>query len=408
MRAPPLGPVRPALRRLLALLSLPLALALALPAGARDLTEMDGFSASAIDLRMPRELARSKTRSSRERWSWGVVATSMMGFDSNPVQAPDATGSGLSTVGLRGELRRYVTDNDSLKFTATGRFIPYWRDTSTLSEISQDLTARYTHHYDFGRRFSFFTAFRHENDHATTIDGVNLERNFEYFSYRMQPSVTWRVGPGHGFRLRYGARHKDYVETPGSESLDWWKHGPSFRYELGLGEIGRAGLEYRFAVQHYLEESAALEDGSEPAGAPAEEHLFHAVGIDTSFQVLRWLVVATGYRFRMKDDLYRGFESYESHSARLGFAVNPTETLSLDLRTSYEFRDFEEREADSPGSTLNYNRFRTRFAARQSLNEHMSVLAQYDLGVRDSNRSTGGSFRSYDRHRVLAGMSFAY
>jgi len=86
----------------------------------------------------------------------------------------------------------------------------------------------------------------------------------------------------------------------------------------------------------------------------------------------------------------------------------PTETLTLDLRGSYEFRDFAKREADSPGSTLRYDRFRTRFSARQVLNEHMSLLGRYDFGARDSNRSSGSSFRSYERHRLLAGMSVAY
>ena len=390
------------------LLLIALSFALPLPAGARDLTDIDDFSASAAHLKLPAGLARSKIRSSRERWSWAAIGSVMTGFDSNPVQAPSADVSGLSTVGLRGELRRYVTMNDSLKFTATGRFLPYWKDSDRLTELSQDVTARYTHHHDYGRRFSMLFAFRHENDHATTIDGVSLDRDFEYLSYRMQPSVTWRVAPGQGFRLRYDAKHKDYMETPGLESLDWWKHGPSLRYELGLGEFGRAGVEYRFAVQNYLEEAAALPDGSEPLRGPAEEHFFHAAAIDSSFQLTRWLVLATGYRFRMKDDRYRDFESFDSHSARLGFAILPTETLTLDLRGSYEFRDFAKREADSPGSTLRYDRFRTRFSARQVLNGHMSLLGRYDFGARDSNRSSGGSFRSYERHRLLAGMSVAY
>ncbi len=404
MRASP----RPGLPASRFLLPVVLALALGLPAGARELTEMDDFSASALPVRLPRELARAKISSSRERWSWAFVGTSMMGFDTNPVQAPSQSGSGISTVGLRGELRRYLTDRDALKFTATARFLPYWKNTDRLSELSQDLTARYTRHIARGRRVSFLGAFRHENDHATTIDGLSLDRDFEYFSYRMQPSLTWRVAPGQGFRLRYDAKHKDYVETPGSESLDWWKHGPSIRYELGLGEIGRAGVEYRFAVQNYLEESAAILDGSEPLRGPSEEHFFHSAGIDGSFQVTPWLVLASGYRFRMKDDRYRGFESYDSHSARLGFALSPTERLTLDLRGSYEFRDFAHRPGGSPSSTLRFDRFRTRLAARQTLSEHLSVLAWYDFGARDSNRSTGSSFRSYQRHRALAGMSVAY
>jgi len=50
-----------------------LAFALPLPAGARDLTDIDDFSASAVHLKLPADLARSKIRSSREAWSWAAI-----------------------------------------------------------------------------------------------------------------------------------------------------------------------------------------------------------------------------------------------------------------------------------------------------------------------------------------------
>jgi hypothetical protein len=384
------------------------AAALAAPAAALELGEADDFSNAVVLLQLPSDLRRVKIRESKEQFAWSFTSAALVGYDGNPNQAPSVDGAGMNLIGARAELRRHLTRDDWFKVTAMGTFTPYWQDGDDLSEWMQQGTLRYTHRFSRKLRAGFYGAVQHENDHATNIDGVALDRDFEYISFRMKPHVSWKLGSDNRFRLAYEAKRKDYAETSGLESLDWWRHGVGVEYERKIGETAEVGLEFDFDVQLYDDEPAALPDGTEPPGAPDEEHYFYIVEANGSWQLLPWLQLSGGYRLRIKDDQFRDFESYVSNLGEIGLLFRPLELLSIDVMGSYERRNYDKRLADTPGSELHYDRYRVRTSVHQGLGEHLALVAQYDFALRDSNRSVGTSFRSYERHRVLAGVQLAY
>lgn len=71
-------------------------------------------------------------------------------------------------------------------------------------------------------------------------------------------------------------------------------------------------------------------------------------------------------------------------------------------------RDYDNRLAENPGETLEYEKLRASLAGRYALNNHASVFASATWIDRDTNRETGSSFRDYEVLTFLVGVSATY
>jgi predicted porin len=243
---------------------------------------------------------------------------------------------------------------------------------------------------------------------VTNVEGDPLARDFEKYTYRGSSALRWEPIERHAVRLSYGGKVRDYVETTGLDSLDWYSHGPELDWSFDLRDDLELEAGYEITFQNYEEEPAADRTGDDNvAGYPDEEHFFHRVDAGLEWEALPDLELSAGYLFRAKDDRFRDYESYEDHGAELGIDWRPVPPITLSLESRYSHRDYRHREDDG-GSELEYDRVEVDFGARYDLSKHLALFGGYGFNYRDTNRRDGTSYRDYTIHTVLGGVALAY
>ena len=93
-----------------------------------------------------------------------------------------------------------------------------------------------------------------------------------------------------------------------------------------------------------------------------------------------------------------------------GLGVCPTEKASWRKsgRLPAAQRDYDKRLGDIVTEQLEYDKLTASFLARYVVSSHLSLFATYSFADRDSNRSTGTSYRDYEVHRFFTGVSYGY
>ncbi len=361
-------------------------------------------------LSAPLDIQRAKRKRARESGEWvaSAMASAAASFDTNVHQSPDnRESSAFEAYGAAFQALRYPGDAHRVKIDveATGR---HYQESATASD--QRFEGSLLYGYRPGKKYSVVltTTARHATDSATTIDGEELTRDLAYTAYRTSASLWLYPAEGHALRLAHRAQRRDYASTPGLGSLDWWKYGPRVAYHFDLNHAVEMEASYAFSVQTYDEEPASNASGKETATSPDEEHYFHRADGE-----VRWLPRATlpltlGYTFKRKDDRFQDYESYSGHTMRLGVDWNPTPRLHFHTSGRLRLRDYDKRPAGE-GNNLEYDRWTALATASYRLSHHVSGFVTYELDFRDSNRSIDRTtFRDYERHLVLTGLTVAY
>jgi hypothetical protein len=391
-----------------------LALLVALPTWAQEAAEDDPADELArIGLEKSPDLRKAKRRhAKKEGWALTGVAAGAVGYDSNIFQGPESTqDSAVFDLDAKFEGLFYFTGRDRLKAGVESTNRPYTAS-SKVDDLTQKGMIAYYHRFREVGTYSLGGEVKHSNDSATNSIGEEFTRDFEYVSYRGRTAFRWKPAADHVLRFRYGFKRKDYVETEGLNSLDWWRHGLKVQYAYRDSDPLRLWAGYEFEQQLYDDEDAANRDGSEPEINPAEEHFFHTARASAKWQVSPILSLSVEFRFRNKDDRFDDYESYYDHRGEFEVALVPIESLRLEARTRISHRDYHRRPEDTTvdpeTGTLEYNRYRVDLTARYEITEHLAVWAVYGFDKRDSNRIGGTSFRSYEQHLTSLGVTAAY
>ncbi len=363
---------------------------------------------SRIGLSAPEQLKKAKREKAREgQWAWTVLGSAGAGSDSNIYLSPSSERDAvLYDFGLKLEGLRYFSSSQKFKVSLSGggTFHP---GASDINDFSQKLRASYTKRLTKWLRFSLGGKIKHQNDDAVDDLGNNLTRDFEYFSYELKPSLRLKLRGGQSVKVSYQAQRKDYTEVSATPSLDYLSRGPSVEYKVKLGDRVTLRGEYKLLVRRYDDDPSSTSAGVELATNPDEEHDYKTAEIEATWRVLDWLGLSAGYRLSTKDDQFQGFESYDDRRAQVAFTVYPNRALVLRAEGSSARRDYDKRPGTLPGETLEYDRLEARVTGYYQVSRNLAVYARYEIVDRDSNRSTGTSYRDYTAHRVLAGVSFA-
>lgn len=383
---------------------------LGLGASGQELAEDETQGVSRrVMLQPSRALERAKRAEAREgAWVWSGIASLAGGFTSNAFESPSATqNSALGDLELQGEALRRFTPSDRLRIRVRAGFVPY-TETSDLDTFNQTVSTYYRHRISRGSSFSLLAKAERENDDAVDINGNDYVRDFGYFSYRVQPTLRLALGELGNLRVSYGLKRKDYDETTGRNSLDWWKHGPKVSLEHRFGRAFSLEASYSFAIQQYDKEPANDVTGLEPPGTPDEKHYFHRAALDGTWRLSRNLRLEAEYAYRMKDDRFQEYESYDDHGGKLAVTWAPSRILAFQLGGSFSRRDYDNRPGTLPGETLEYDRIEGHANVRYELSRNLSLFALYAFTDRDTNRDTGISYRDYTDHTMLSGVTLAF
>lgn len=360
------------------------------------------------------DLRRQRAREGR--WAWTFLGMFAAGYDSNifespssgptPALSPGKESSLVYDVGLKAAVLRYFNDRDRLSLSLTTTGSPVLED-SKVTDYRQVLRARYTARISRRLRYSLSATIKHENDDEADAFGSGLSRDFESLSYRVSPSVSYKLSKAQSVRLSFPVKMKDYEETSLETSLDWLEYGPTLKYRA---KWRRSFLElgYRFAMRSYDDEPASFADGSSAATNPEEEHRYHKLGLELGLRPSENLELFAGYQFKTKDDRFEGYESYDDHGWEIGFAATPRREWAIRAKLSYRQRDYDKRLGDVATEQLEYDRLTASLLARYVVSSHLSLFATYSFADRDSNRSTGTAYRDYDAHRFFTGVSYGY
>ena len=411
MRAKNLGPLLVGL--ICALVALP---ALAQEAPRDDVTD----ELATIGLEASPELQRQKRREARKNGkAFTFVGTAATGYDSNIYKGISGatSDSALFDVGAKVEGLFYATRRDRFKVSLESTTTPYTA-TQKVSSYTQELDFFYAHRSRDWGTTSFSGEIRHKNDSATNAAGEEFTRNYESMVYRARAGQRLEVAEGHIVKLSYAFKRKDYFETPGLVSLDWWRHGPKVQYWMNLGEDARWDFSYEFQEQLYDVEPSSNRDGAELPGNPPEVNFFQTVRTGIEWQFINDVIFEAGFRFRSKDDRFEGYESYSDYQGELSLTWVPTPVLNLEVGLKISHRDYDgypENISDNSGQ-LKFDRYRASALARYQFSERLAAYAAYAFDKRDSNRTCNSPispnqcvvFRSYAQHTLAAGVTAAF
>jgi hypothetical protein len=353
-------------------------------------------------------IRREKEREARgEEWAWLLTGNIGAGYDSNIFEGPEVeTGSSLLDAGLRAEMRRYFNSKDRLRLWAEASALPY-NEASDPNRYTQRIGMQYRHRQSTALLYKLDAGIKHENDHVVNTEGEDPFRDFEHFQYEAVPSLKYNISKGNAIWFAYRLTRRNYSEQPTLVSLDYWLHGPSFRWRKALGPRGDFELDYAFRIQEYDEELASVVTGEELPANPTEEHHYHRLQAEFFWRPHSRLELDAGYEFETKDDRFESYESWDNDRlfALLTWRAKPK--LTLRLAAALDDRDYDNRPGDG-GSLLQYDKLTLEAAAGFALTEHITPYVALVLIDRDTNRSFGNDFRDYNINRFSAGVSFTY
>ena len=340
-------------------------------------------------------------------WPWTLMTTVAAGDDSNIFDSPNAETDGVFyDFGLKLENLHYFGEHDSLKltFAGTGSIYP---ESSTLASATQKIKLRYANRLSKRIRFRLEGMASHQNDDKVSIDGHEFLRDFGQVVYRVKPSLRFRLSKRQTFTLAYAGKWKNYAETSGQASLDWFAHGPKARYGVKISDSLSFSGGYSFTLRNYDEDLAALANGTELATNPKEEHRYHRFGAKAEWRPADWLVMDGRYRVKTKDDQFDDFESYEDKKWAFGMTLLPMPGLSIRAEGFSSDREYDNRLGELPTETLEYDKVGGSLTAHYQLSRNLALYARFSHVDRDSNRETGSSYRDYEVTTFLAGFAFA-
>ena len=327
-----------------------------------------------------------------------VVVLTLEGFEQ---------GFGAAITGRLREVEGFLHDGfelGRLRAQTIERVEKFWINPA---EATEKFRAKYSNRLGKRIRLSFAGTVKHANDDEIDINGNDFTRDFENFTYKAKPSIRFRLSKRQALSLAYSGEWSEYAETSGQESLDWWAHGPAAQYRFKLSDAASLRVVYGFTIRNYDENLASLKDGTNLATNPSEKHHYQRVDVKGTWRPVSWLELDGGYRFKTKEDQFEGFESYEERKWKTGLTLSRFPPWTLRAEGAFSERQYDNRLGELATETLEYDKLEANITAYYKVKYGFSFYAHYSYANRDSNRSSGSSYRDYSYHRFLTGFSFA-
>ena len=245
-----------------------------------------------------------------------------------------------------------------------------------------------------------------QNDTALTALGTELTRDEDFLAYNGRGSIDIDLTSSDNVETGVLYRRKNYVETPGLNTLDWDQFGGQLRYRH-RSDWWTARLWYEVVLQTYDEEPSSDQSGVELTTNPTEEHLHQTALVWWSAQASKHTEIDLKVKYSMKDDQFEGYESWSEWRASAGISCAITAVARLGLDGWYAKRDYDNRAA-APGETLEYDKYGIEGWARFNINQHWSIALIAQVVDRDTNKDTGTAYRDYTVIEMIGGVSAAY
>jgi hypothetical protein len=266
------------------------------------------------------------------------------------------------------------------------------------------LTTWYTRPLTDNTSFELDLGITYKNDDATTITGDKYDRDFGYWRYAADGLFVWDMSKEHQFKVGGGYTFKDYDETSGLNSLDWdeWTLEARYRYRFAKSHYLR--LWYSLSERKYDEELAGLRDGIELPSNPKEKHYYHRAKVWYSVPIADNLDLDLKYDYKIKDDRFKDYESYDSHEIEAGIQLEVNEKTQIEMEVEYEIKDFDNYLGDN-GHKLEYTKWNLGVGARYKLWDSGWIFSRLNYYLRDTNRSWDTVYRDYKGLVCSGGIS---
>lgn len=247
----------------------------------------------------------------------------------------------------------------------------------------------------------------YRNDDATKITGEPYKRDYSYWRYAPEVLFVWNMSKEHRFKIGGEYEFKDYDETPGLNSLDWAQPIFKARYRYRFGPYHYLRLWYSLGEREYEEELASLRDGTEVSGNPDEKHRYQRAMLWYSVPISDELDLDLKYSYRTKSDLFKDYESYNSHRIEAGIGLKPSKKMEIRMEAGYTIRDYDNILGDS-NHNLEYTKWRLGARAQYKLWDSGWLFGGVNYYDRDTNKSQGSIYRSYEGIVTYVGLSIFF
>ena len=358
---------------------------------------------------IPDEVAKEKRRAARKSgFSLLKAAGVTWGVDDNIYRSP----SGLEESGnfwggwayLRADKR--FDEEQRLMTTLSWLQVRYPGNSNANSDRAH-ISTWYTRPLTDNTAVEFDLDIDYRNDDATNIRGERYERDYSYWRYTTEGLFIWNMSREHRFEIGGGYRFKNYDETPGDNSLDWTEPFFKVLYRYRFGSSHYLGLVYSLKKREYEEEPASLRDGTEPSSNPKEKHRYQRAGVWYSVPLSEKVDLGLKYYYRTKEDLFKNYESYNSHRIEAGIDLEVSEKMDISMNAGYTIRNYDNILGDN-GHKLEYTKWDLRVGARYKLRDSCWIFGNLSYYDRQTNKSFGNLYRDYKGLVCSTGLGFFF
>ncbi|MEZ4651352.1 MAG: hypothetical protein R3E97_21685 [Candidatus Eisenbacteria bacterium] len=246
----------------------------------------------------------------------------------------------------------------------------------------------------------------HQNDASANVEGLDYARTYEYWRYAAETVVEWSPTRLHRIRVGAEATKKNYDETEGMNSIDWtqWLATASYRFRPASGRWVK--LSYTTGQRNYADEPASIESGRELPDNPMEKHRYEEFEISLDSRLTSILDLELGYTWDTKEDLFRNYESRRTEEFRAELSMDLRQGVELRVEGTRAWRDYDLIQGDN--GNLKYRTQEIAGGGRVRVLSPVWLFAQLGYYERDTNKSTGTVYRSFQGTRTRAGLSLFF
>ena len=233
-----------------------------------------------------------------------------------------------------------------------------------------------------------------KNDDAANIHGAKYAQGYGYRRFGADALLSWEPRRGHRVRVLGELVSKNYEETPGFDSVDWTQWMTTLAYRVRVAPHHYLTASYGTGRRAYEEELAGLRTGEELPGNPAERHRYGDLGFAYWGRIQRRLTLNAAYDRVSKNDLFEAYESRSSDELGVGVGVRVGSRVEVRVDAQREWRDYANVPGDD-GRNLAFSTGEVSGGARVRLGSSLWLFGSLSRYERDSNKSTGTTYRDY-------------
>ena len=358
---------------------------------------------------IPRHISKNQRQMASDSGFSFLTGTSFFGgTDGNTHRSPADIIHSSEPWGYWLYMRSYMRFSKKSRFLTTAN----WKRTDYPGQsnanyrrghLSNWLSARLSNKLELNLDFDFSA----KSDDATKITGETYIRDYSYLRYAGEIMLLWSISGGHRILLGGELIQKDYGEKGGLNSIDWSSKFFAFRYRYRLGAFHYIRIWYSFGNRKYRDEPASLRDGTELPDNPNEKHRYHEAMIGYAVPAAGWLDVSFQYKYRTKEDLFEGYESWGTHRFAIWAGIHLTQRFELSMELTFKDREYKNLLGDIE-QPLEYVKWDNEIGLRYRIFRALWMFGSLSYYNRDTNLSSGVSYRDYKGLTTSVGASIFF